>query len=69
MDEPQKMGGTDTGATPLHTLLASLAGCEHGNSTTLSSSTCVILDLVNGQLTIACLSNCDAPGPPNEDQA
>jgi hypothetical protein len=30
MDEPQKMGGTDTGATPLHTLLASLAGCEHG---------------------------------------
>ena len=29
IDEPAKMGGTDTGADPLTTLLSSLAGCEN----------------------------------------
>ncbi|TWI58132.1 OsmC family protein [Halalkalibacter nanhaiisediminis] len=29
IDEPTKMGGTDTGADPLQTLLGALAGCEN----------------------------------------
>ncbi|WP_422163836.1 OsmC family protein [Halobacillus sp.] len=29
IDEPAKMGGSDEGANPLETLLASLAGCEN----------------------------------------
>ncbi|MDZ5784454.1 OsmC family protein [Marinococcus luteus] len=29
IDEPSSMGGTDEGANPLGTLLASLAGCEN----------------------------------------
>lgn len=29
IDEPAQMGGTDEGANPLATLLASLAGCEN----------------------------------------
>eukprot|EP01137_Pigoraptor_chileana_P032682 Opistho-2@22438 len=31
-DEPSKLGGTDSAATPLQTLLASLIGCEHATA-------------------------------------
>lgn len=46
MDEPQKMGGTDTGATPLHTLLASLAGCEHATAMLLARQMKIKLDSI-----------------------
>ncbi len=29
-DEPKKIGGRGSGASPLHTLLVALAGCEQG---------------------------------------
>jgi putative redox protein len=32
-DEPKKAGGSDTGPTPLQTVLAALAGCEQATAT------------------------------------
>lgn len=62
MDEPTKLGGMDTGPSPLHALLASLAGCEQG------SVPVTVTPLAGDRSAPLSTSNGYAGSSPDEDQ-